>query len=152
MFKIPKSEIEETKNELVRMVEPRISKRLFKRWAEHSYAAKVEGMIRQLTVRHSGMIMAIDKLGELHYNIKIRTSSLTTGIYRVFRDNEDRINGVTGNTDLYRQLVSAEGNKQGQQIVCMVLPHDEIKRYHITIIWLLMRLPREVFQFKVLPQ
>ena len=63
VFKIPKSEIEEAKNELIENGGTKdVEEIIQERWAEHSYLAKVEGMIRQLTVHAAGMIVASDKL------------------------------------------------------------------------------------------
>ncbi|MDI6840454.1 MAG: DNA polymerase III subunit alpha [bacterium] len=63
VLKIPKAEIEEAKNELIENGGTKdVDEIIRERWEDHQYLAKVEGMVRQLTVHAAGVIVASDKL------------------------------------------------------------------------------------------
>lgn len=63
VFKIPRSEIEEAKNELIENGGTKnVDEIIAERWPDKQWLSKVEGMIRQLTVHAAGVIVASDKL------------------------------------------------------------------------------------------
>ena len=63
VYKIPKPEIEEAKNDLYENGGTKSVKEVIEeRWEELSHLTKVEGMVRQLTVHAAGVIVASDSL------------------------------------------------------------------------------------------
>lgn len=63
VFKIPRTEIAEAKDELIENGGTKSAEEIIKeRWSDHEYLCKIEGMVRQLTIHAAGVIVASDKL------------------------------------------------------------------------------------------